>query len=158
MLGGVGRREESSGGELLSEFCRRRCVNAADRSKSVQIAIKARESYKSADGSQFTPILEIRCEEAESGKRSLTSILATGGRPRARRWTLPPLPTVESWTASFGVSGGLSKAGLTDPASVTVTARGPLTIEREIPEEAERQKAEIGQAIALLNGLKAKIG
>ncbi|HEY1784470.1 MAG TPA: sugar phosphate isomerase/epimerase family protein [Pirellulales bacterium] len=35
---------------------------------------------------------------------------------------------------------------------------GPLTIEREIPEEAERQKAEIGQAIALLNRLKTKIG
>ncbi len=35
---------------------------------------------------------------------------------------------------------------------------GPLTIEREIPHEADRQKAEIGQAIALLNQLKAKIG
>jgi len=35
---------------------------------------------------------------------------------------------------------------------------GPLTIEREIPQEPERQKAEIGRAIALLNELKAKIG
>ena len=35
---------------------------------------------------------------------------------------------------------------------------GPLTIEREIPQEAERQKAEIGGAITLLNQLKAKIG
>ena len=35
---------------------------------------------------------------------------------------------------------------------------GPLTIEREIPEEPERQKAEIGQAVELLNELKAKIG
>ena len=35
---------------------------------------------------------------------------------------------------------------------------GPLTIEREIPEEPERQKAEIGQAIQLLNELKSKIG
>lgn len=35
---------------------------------------------------------------------------------------------------------------------------GPLTIEREIPEEADRQKAEIGQAISLLNRLKAEIG
>jgi len=34
---------------------------------------------------------------------------------------------------------------------------GPLTIEREIPEEPERQKAEIGQGVALLNELKAKI-
>jgi sugar phosphate isomerase/epimerase len=31
---------------------------------------------------------------------------------------------------------------------------GPLTIEREIPQEPERQKAEIGQAVALLNRLK----
>ncbi|MHB1034739.1 MAG: sugar phosphate isomerase/epimerase family protein [Pirellulales bacterium] len=36
--------------------------------------------------------------------------------------------------------------------------RGPLTIEREIPQESERQKAEIGHAIELLNALKAKIG
>ncbi len=35
---------------------------------------------------------------------------------------------------------------------------GPLTIEREIPQEPERQKAEIGHAIGLLNELKAKIG
>lgn len=31
---------------------------------------------------------------------------------------------------------------------------GPLTIEREIPEEPERQRAEIGQAVQLLNTLK----
>ncbi len=35
---------------------------------------------------------------------------------------------------------------------------GPLTIEREIPQEPERQKAEISHAITLLNELKAKIG
>ena len=34
---------------------------------------------------------------------------------------------------------------------------GPLTIEREIPQEPERQKAEIGQAIDLLNRLKKTI-
>lgn len=34
---------------------------------------------------------------------------------------------------------------------------GPLTIEREIPQEPERQKAEIGQAVRLINELKAKI-
>lgn len=34
---------------------------------------------------------------------------------------------------------------------------GPLTIEREIPEEPTRQKAEIGQAVRLLNELKQKI-
>jgi sugar phosphate isomerase/epimerase len=35
---------------------------------------------------------------------------------------------------------------------------GPLTIEREIPDDPARQKAEIGQAVALINELKAKIG
>jgi len=35
---------------------------------------------------------------------------------------------------------------------------GPLTIEREIPQEPERQKAEIGQAVRLINELKARIG
>jgi len=34
---------------------------------------------------------------------------------------------------------------------------GPLTIEREIPQEPERQKAEIGRGVRLLNELKAKI-
>lgn len=35
---------------------------------------------------------------------------------------------------------------------------GPLTIEREIPQDPERQKAEIGRAIDLLKQLKQKIG
>ena len=35
---------------------------------------------------------------------------------------------------------------------------GPLTIEREIAQEPERQKAEIGQAVRLINELKARIG
>lgn len=35
---------------------------------------------------------------------------------------------------------------------------GPLTIEREIPREPERQKAEIGHAVRLLSELKKKIG
>lgn len=35
---------------------------------------------------------------------------------------------------------------------------GPLTIEREIPQEPERQKAEIGRAVKLLSALKASIG
>lgn len=34
---------------------------------------------------------------------------------------------------------------------------GPLTIEREIPQEPARQKAEIGHAVKLLNELKAKL-
>jgi sugar phosphate isomerase/epimerase len=35
---------------------------------------------------------------------------------------------------------------------------GPLTIEREIAQEPERQKAEIGHAVRLLNELKGKLG
>jgi sugar phosphate isomerase/epimerase len=35
--------------------------------------------------------------------------------------------------------------------------RGPLTIEREIPQEPQRQKEEIGAGIRMLNGLKTKI-
>ncbi len=35
---------------------------------------------------------------------------------------------------------------------------GPLTIEREIPQEPARQKEEIGRGIRLLNELKGKIG
>jgi sugar phosphate isomerase/epimerase len=35
---------------------------------------------------------------------------------------------------------------------------GPLTIEREIPQDPERQKVEIGRALTLLRELKAKIG
>ncbi|QDU81634.1 Xylose isomerase-like TIM barrel [Polystyrenella longa] len=35
---------------------------------------------------------------------------------------------------------------------------GPLTIEREIPEEPTQQKKDIGQAVATINDLKAKIG
>lgn len=34
---------------------------------------------------------------------------------------------------------------------------GPLTIEREIPQEPERQKSEIGQAVALINRIKAQL-
>ncbi|MFM7072262.1 MAG: sugar phosphate isomerase/epimerase family protein [Planctomycetota bacterium] len=35
---------------------------------------------------------------------------------------------------------------------------GPLTIEREIPQEPERQKAEIGHAVRRLTALKSRIG
>ena len=35
---------------------------------------------------------------------------------------------------------------------------GPLTIEREIPEDPQRQKSEIGRAVDLITQLKAKLG
>jgi hypothetical protein len=54
-------------------------VNPTDGSKSVEISISAREPYKQADGSPFTPILEIRCVETKAAKRSLVAILTTGG-------------------------------------------------------------------------------
>jgi sugar phosphate isomerase/epimerase len=34
---------------------------------------------------------------------------------------------------------------------------GPLTIEREIPQDRDRQKADIGQAVRLLTSLRARI-
>ncbi|HWL10612.1 MAG TPA: sugar phosphate isomerase/epimerase family protein [Planctomicrobium sp.] len=34
---------------------------------------------------------------------------------------------------------------------------GPLTIEREIPQDRERQKADVGQAVQLLEGLRSQI-
>ncbi len=40
----------------------------------------------------------------------------------------------------------------------TIGYTGPLTIEREIPQEPERQKAEIGRALRLLDELMRKIG
>jgi hypothetical protein len=40
----------------------------------------------------------------------------------------------------------------------SVGYRGPLTIEREIPQDPQRQKDEIGRALTLLRELKAKIG
>ena len=36
--------------------------------------------------------------------------------------------------------------------------QGPLTIEREIPQEPDRQKQEISRAVGLLTELKAKLG
>jgi hypothetical protein len=53
--------------------------NPMDGSRSVRIVTNARESYKRADGTEFTPTLEIRCEEAKSGGRSVEAILETGG-------------------------------------------------------------------------------
>ena len=41
---------------------------------------------------------------------------------------------------------------------VEIDYQGPLTIEREIPQDPERQKQEIGSGIRLLNELKTKIG
>ena len=41
---------------------------------------------------------------------------------------------------------------------VDMKALASLTIEREIPQEPVRQKAEIGHAVSLLTSLKKKLG
>lgn len=41
---------------------------------------------------------------------------------------------------------------------LSVGYTGPLTIEREIPHDRERQKADVGQAVRLLESLRAAIG
>ena len=66
------------------------------------------------------------------------------------------------WSAQPGVTWGQETAlgeGDVDFSAFLTTLnrigyRGPLTIEREIPQEPERQKAEIGRAVALLYRLK----
>ncbi len=42
--------------------------------------------------------------------------------------------------------------------STKIGYTGPLTIEREIPQDPQRQKEEIGHAVRLLTELKAKLG
>ena len=42
-------------------------------------------------------------------------------------------------------------------ALAAIGYEGPLTIEREIPQEPDRQKAEIGHAVELLNRLKEEL-
>jgi len=71
-----------------------------------------------------------------------------------------------TWSDKPGVDWGCEVpfgAGKIDAEAFIATLKevgydGPLTIEREIPEDPERQKAEIGQAVDLINKLKAKIG
>jgi len=64
----------------------------------------------------------------------------------------------EEWGAEVPLGEGDVGIGDFIATLKEIGYEGPLTIEREIPEEPERQKAEIGQAVALLNELKAKIG
>ena len=67
------------------------------------------------------------------------------------------------WSSEPGVTWGQEMPlgdGDVDFAAFLATLdrigyRGPLTIEREIPQEPERQKAEIGRAVELLKRLSA---
>jgi len=71
------------------------------------------------------------------------------------KWAAKP---GEEWGAEVPLGEG--DVGMEDflRTLAEIGYEGPLTIEREIPEEPERQKAEIGQGVRLLNDLKAKIG
>ncbi len=70
------------------------------------------------------------------------------------KWAAKP---GEEWGAEVPVGEG--DVGMEDflRTLAEIGYDGPLTIEREIPEEPERQKAEIGGGVRLLNDLKAKI-
>jgi sugar phosphate isomerase/epimerase len=63
----------------------------------------------------------------------------------------------ETWGAEVALGSGQvgMEAYLKTLKEIGYT--GPLTIEREIPQDAERQKAEIGQAIDLLTRLRGEI-
>jgi sugar phosphate isomerase/epimerase len=63
----------------------------------------------------------------------------------------------ETWGAEVALGSGQvgMEAYLKTLKEIGYT--GPLTIEREIPQDAERQKAEIGQAVDLLTRLRGKI-
>ena len=63
----------------------------------------------------------------------------------------------ETWGAEVALGEG--DVGMEEYLSTLkeIGYEGPLTIEREIPQDPERQKAEIGQAIDLLTELRAKV-
>ncbi len=64
----------------------------------------------------------------------------------------------ETWGAEVPLGAG--DVGMADYLKTLqeIGYDGPLTIEREIPEEPERQKAEIGGALDLLRGIKSDLG
>lgn len=70
-------------------------------------------------------------------------------------WSKEPSVT---WGAEVPLGEG--DVGMADYLKVLdeIGYEGPLTIEREIPEEPERQKAEIGGALDLLRRIKAELG
>jgi sugar phosphate isomerase/epimerase len=63
---------------------------------------------------------------------------------------------------TWGREVALGEGAVDFPAYLRTLAEigydGPLTIEREIPQEPQRQKAEIGAAVALLERLKREMG
>lgn len=70
------------------------------------------------------------------------------------KWSAEPGKT---WGAEVPFGTGDVNARLFLETLKEIGYVGPLTIEREIPAEPERQKAEISQAMALINSLKQEI-
>lgn len=77
-------------------------ANPMDGSRSVRIVTKARDSYRRIDGSDFTPSLEIRCDQTKSGKRTLDVILETGGVLTNTITTRNPIAIYTSQTSEKG--------------------------------------------------------
>ncbi len=71
------------------------------------------------------------------------------------RWAAQP---GQEWGAEVPFGQGDVGAGNLLRTLREIGYCGPLTIEREIPQEPTRQKAEIGHAVRLLGELAAKIG
>ncbi len=63
----------------------------------------------------------------------------------------------ETWGAEVALGDGQVNIETYLQTLKEIGYDGPLTIEREIPQDAERQKHEIGQAIKLLTRLRTKI-
>lgn len=61
------------------------------------------------------------------------------------------------WGCEVPFGTGQVNAGLFLKTLKEIGYDGPLTIEREIPEEPARQKAEIGQALMLINNIKSAL-
>ena len=64
----------------------------------------------------------------------------------------------KTWGAEVPLGKGQVDIALYLKTLKDIGYTGPLTIEREIPQEPERQKAEIQHAVDLLTNLKASLG
>jgi sugar phosphate isomerase/epimerase len=70
-------------------------------------------------------------------------------------WSSQPGKT---WGAEVPLGKGQVDIGLYLQTLKEIGYSGPLTIEREIPQEPARQKAEIQHAVELLNSIKQSMG
>ena len=63
----------------------------------------------------------------------------------------------DTWVREMPLGEGQVDMELYLKTLLAIGYRGPLTIEREIPQEPERQKQEIGHAAQLLSRLRQQI-